>query len=450
MSMPAFIKAHLASLASGLAAVIFVGLGAWGMMRDNVVREMENRVEKARIIQQLKSQPRNKSCIEAEAERGQLFQKEYDETVAEAQRINARKPLMDGVFPVVEREATAFQFRDAYEQAMFRLPRELDGGDCPSAREIEDAQADIDEIAAQLKEENEEGGETAPAIAAGNVNRNRRGPVAVSGGGPTIAPMVAGGRSTGIVGGGSRSGTLSMSSRTVGAGAVVGDPNSDAQARADITKARSIRCYISGEAPPYASLHLSPIVDHSVRPEPEQMWYAQVELWIQQDIVNAIVAMNDDAAKKLKNEDAYVENMPVKRLQSMRVLGYWGADKPIPFPAAGGGLGAVDTAAMKESFTERKCDPQFDVVRFRVVVVVDQRELLALVDRITKQNFYKLIDMSFAAVTSADPDAGQGYLYGSAPVVRATLDFEGYMARSVYEKLFPAEVREALGIKSGN
>ena len=44
-----------------------------------------------------------------------------------------------------------------------------------------------------------------------------------------------------------------------------------------------------------------------------------------------------------------------------------------------------------------------------------------------------------------------GYFYGTDPVVRATVEFEGYMAREVYEPLMPAAVRELLGIeKSGD
>jgi hypothetical protein len=200
-----------------------------------------------------------------------------------------------------------------------------------------------------------------------------------------------------------------------------------------------------------STFHLSPILDANAKPLPAQMWYAQVGLWVQQDVINAIATLNEEAAKQLKPDDVYVENMPVKRIQSIRVLGYWGGNGPVAFPTyTGGGPGSgAPPAQMKETFTGRKSDARFDVIRFTVTAVVDQRELPKLIDFLTRQNFYTLIGLSFSAVTAADPDLSEGYLYGAAPVVRATLDFEGYLARSVYEGWFPDEVREALGIKGG-
>lgn len=72
--------------------------------------------------------------------------------------------------------------------------------------------------------------------------------------------------------------------------------------------------------------------------------------------------------------------------------------------------------------------------------------MLKLIDHFTKQNFYQSVGLSFKALTAEAQDYREGYLYGTAPVVRAALDFEGYMARIVYQKMFPAEVREQLGI----
>lgn len=437
-----FIKNHLISLASGLAALVFIAIGVLGMMQTNVIEEMEQRVRRAGQIGSLRSSAKNDACINAEAERGQLFQREYAATVAEAERINARQPLMENVFPKIEREAVAFEFRDAYARAMDELPLSLKGGDLPDDREIADAQFDIDELLAQIAEEEGEGGPTAPAIATGMQPSPAIAPI-------SVAPVTVAGTGRSRTGGTIQVGGSNTPMRP--GGSAQGDPRTDPVARANITKARSIRCYINTD-PAANSLHLSPILDRSARPTPDQMWYAQVAYWVQQDVIKAIASLNEDATRQLDPDEAYVEHMPVKRLQNVRVLGYVTEGRQnVMFPTyAAGSLGGADAGAIKKSFTGRKSDAKFDVIQFSVVVVVDQRELPKLIDRITTQNFYQLIEMNYSAVSAGDADLQAGYLYGAGPVVRATLYFEGYMARSVYEAMFPAEVREALGIKSGN
>ena len=451
--MMTFIKTHLISLLSGLGALIFVAVGVLGMMSDTVVSKMTERASRAGVINQLRSSAKNQAWIEAEAERGQLFEKEYNDTREVARRISARRPLMDGIFPVVEQEHMAFEFRDAYAAAMRELPRgKLMGGDRPGAREIADAQADIEEIRSRELEE-EEGGTTEPPIGAPGGGGGTGAPAPVVGGmgGLGGGPSIGGGPGGGLGGmfaggpGGVRGGGGGAGGSYTG-GRELGDPKTDASARAAITTARNIRCYI-GTDPTSSSLHLSPILNPTTKPDPAQMWYAQVGLWVQQDIINAISELNDEAASRLAEDEAYVENMPVKRLQAVQVLGYWTAKNgQVRFDAAvGSGYGSSAIGLLEDSFTGRKSDDEFDVIRFQVLAVVDQRDLTKLIDAITRQNFYKLIDMTLTAL-EPNADVGEGYLYGSAPVARVDLDFEGYMARSVYEPLFPKEVRVALGL----
>ena len=414
----AFIKTHLISLLSGVAALAFISIAVLGMMSDGVEKKMQQRAGIANDIRSLKSNPKNQESIEAEAKRGQQFEQEYEETFAVAAQINRREVLRTGVFPSVESDAAAYYFRDAYKEAIQKLPRgELFGGDLPSDAEVRSAAEDIAELVAQQKLTEEEG-KTAPDIKVAAADRPRPGP---------------GGSMAGVS---DRAGTYQAA-----------DPTRDPRARANVTKARSIRCYVSTR--PDATdptFHISPIWNETARPTPDEMWYAQVGLWVQQDVVKAVAELNDEAARKLKPDDAHVENMPVKRLEAIRVMGYWTEDfGAIQFSSEGRSTGGVPLNT-DTSFTGRASDNQFDVIRFTVVVVVDQRELPRVIDQIVKQNFYELIEMSYEAVTLTDADYQEGYLYGAAPVVRATLGFEGYMARSVYEELFPAEVRLALGI----
>jgi hypothetical protein len=445
MAFMTFVKNHLVSLLSGVAALLFVGIGVFGMMSNSVVTAMEEKARIAGQIESLRAQAKNEACIQAEAERGRRFQDDYSRTLEAVQRINERKLLMDGIFPTVARDSAVYDFRDAYKAEVGKLPYgQLAAGDLPSDAEKAAAAEDIYEAAQREQEKEGEGGPGAKPIKDVLAAGPRPGPPGPGMPGPpgtTFRGSSPGGVSVapGVGGLGGRPGMPSVP------GAVAGDPKTDHVARANVVKARSIRCYASLDST-HSSFHVSPIWDSTTKPTPDEMWYAQVGLWIQQDIVAAIADLNEEAAQQLPEDQVYVENMPVKRLQAIRVMGYLTESGPIPFAAYSAGPGGMPLE-IQASFTGRKSNALFDVVRFRMTVVVDQRALLQLIDRITRQNFYQLLEMDYRAVSADDPDIRDGYLYGAAPIVRANLHFEGYMARNVYEKMFPAEVRAALGIK---
>lgn len=439
--MLALAKEHMISLLSGLAAIIFLVIGALGMTSSAVEERMQEQAAQAQPLSSLRNTAKNQAWIDAEAERARNFEAQYERTLQIAERINKREPLMTGVFPALENPAAAFEFAEIYRRAVEQLPRgELHGGGPPSPRDIQEATEDINEMLAQLQEEM--GAASGTAIAAGPSPTAP--PIAGTNAPIAGVPPIAGMGAPQIAGMG-RSQAAARSSigvdRYIDTGKTLGDPKTDPFARAAVINARDTRCYASVD-PAAGSFHISPIWSGDVVPKPEEMWYAQVGLWIQQDIVDALAAMNEEAAKQLPEDERWVAHLPVKRLQSVTVHGYLTKSGPVPFSSV------RSSAAMQfpPSFTQRKSDEQFDVVRFTVVAVVDQRQVTQLIDAITRQNFYKPISCELSAVTPADPDQSEGYLYGADPVVRVTLDFEGYMARSVYETLFPREVREKLGI----
>ncbi len=204
-----------------------------------------------------------------------------------------------------------------------------------------------------------------------------------------------------------------------------------------VLQARRIRCYVRPE-----SFHVSPILEMNTVPPAAQLWFAQVSLWVQQDVAAAIARLNEAAARQVTEGEACVEQMPVKRIELLRVQGYQTPGGLLPF--SGGESGAAPSG----SFTGQTCNDQFDVVRFVLLVVVDQRDVLQLIDAISKQNFCQCINAGYSMVNLED--AQHGYLYGTEPVVRVRLEFEGYMARAVYKPLMPAEVRKSLGADKGD
>jgi hypothetical protein len=170
------------------------------------------------------------------------------------------------------------------------------------------------------------------------------------------------------------------------------------------------------------------------------MWFAQVGLWIQQDTVAAVAQLNEEATKPSPMA-ACVEQMPVKRIVALRVHGYWVRDHLVRFAMPTAGRQSVSGSTAPSSSHAAK-DEGFDVVVFRVVAIVDQRDLLQLIDRISRKNFCRCAGVTYAGIT--DKETAAGYLYGTEPAVCVALDFEAYLSRDIYRPLMPRDVRELL------
>lgn len=450
MAVLQFFKTHLVSLLCGVFALGFIAVGVLGVTSGKVVRAMKEELNRTRATQMasLRRNPQNEQTIAAEQQRAKRFEEEYERTVAAARQINRREVLMPGVFPVPEKAATPYEFRELYARHLLKvLPSRLKAGTAPTEAEIREAQQDVAELIAleaeqRAEEEAEEaGGRRPPAVA----RAPGPGRVPPLGGGRTRTPgLVPGGRTAPEMAprmGGPPAGRVGPG---LGMGSVAptrsGDPKYDPVYRARVSKAKSVLCYYDEN-----TFHVWPFVHETAAPSAADMWFAQVALWVQEDVVRAIAELNQEAADAVTGGNACVEHVPVKRLVAVRVLGY-DTGKPeshLNFP-----VDTLPPTVYGPSFTGRHSNEQYDVVRFVVVAVVDQRDVLQLIDRISRANFYQCIGSSYEAV-DLNAEMSLGYLYGTDPVIRATLVFEGYFARDVYEEKMPPAVRELLGITAG-
>ncbi len=404
-----FIKTHWVLLASSLVALIAIAITGLGMTRTGVVTAMQERVRSAGEIDGLRSNPRNQESIDAEKERGRQFDVQYQATLDAATQINAREPLLAEVFgsgASGDRLQLAYRFQETYKDKLYELPRDLQAGGSPTPQDVQDETERIAEQALRKAAETTETTETKEPTKKGG------------GAEPSGAKSPTGSADLG-----------------------------EAQRRAAIRKAHSVRIYAEVD-PQRSSFHVSPIIQGEGAPTARDMWHAQVGLWIQEDIANAIRKLNDEVAQGLDAKDANVANMAVKRLVSTQITGYVAADgQVVSFDKVGGQTSQPpgSSSSTLSSLTGRKSDAQFDVVRFAFTVIVDERELLKLVDRVTRENFHQLVGIEY---TTVPPGRQEGdYYYGEAPVVRATLDFEGYMTRKAYEKMIPADVLTELSGK---
>lgn len=417
-----FVKSQPFTVVSAVGFVVFAVVLAMGMSSTAVTAAMNKRLQElqASQIASLRSSPKNPEIIEKEKERGKRYEQEYNETVAKAVAINERKPILESVFPEPKDMVSRFEFRQAYRKAREALPQRFNGGTLPTLADIQEEAQSIQDLLAQLAEKQEET-KTEPSAAVPAVPGRPQPPKVPVG---TTPPVGRGGR-------------VSVTDPgRVGVNVPANDPKFNPEFRARVNKARNIRCYYSEEA----SFPPSPILTDPNAPSAADMWTAQVAHWIYEDVAKAIERVNNEAAEKVKDGDVCVEHVPIKHLVTTKVIGYVRPEgKFVAFDGA-------NTMGLTPSLTGRVCDEQFDVLRFSVQLVIDQRDVLKFADAMCRQNFYRCLVMDYEQVPEALRQAG--YMYGSAPCVLATYDFEGYMARSIFEKYMPKEIVDAIAGKA--
>lgn len=410
-SILGFIKTYAVSLLCAVAAVAFIAIGVMGMMSDNVKQDMQDVITQtnANAISGLRTNAQNEETIEAERERGERIAAEVEEVRATVAEINAREPLMEGVLPTPINKTIAIRFREVYARALERLPRGLNAGTLPTEGEIEEERQNVADLIALESEK----------LVESNLEATRQPPV---GGAPQFGGPGAAARAEEIS---------------------TDDPKFDPVYRARVNKARSIQLYYDG---PQTFQSTAVAVESADVPDPRDVWLSQVSLWIQQDVLDAIKAVNDAAAAQVDSEEqASVGDVPIKRLRYIRFRYYikpdgktWGPTETYPSGAP------RPPAHFGSAFSDQRSNDKYDVVRFVVCLVVDQRDVIKVIDAITRANFYKCVNVSYGAVNRDMARIEEGYFYGPNPVSQIMLEFEGYFLRDVYGPLMPPSVLEEL------
>lgn len=229
----------------------------------------------------------------------------------------------------------------------------------------------------------------------------------------------------------------------------------DAKVRADQQAAQRIYCYVIGfltdkerkpeYQPSFQYDDAMEDVNSGEPPAPAEVWLAQVGYWIQRDIVDAIADINNAAAEELKaaGKDRWVGTMPVKDIVSIRLSPdfYVPPEGQLyPLPEPGGFAPAVPAGTAETVFTKNASGPYYQVVQLSVKLIMDQRDVMKLVERITNNRFYTLVR---AAYKSIPPNVNfTGKIYGSEPVVNVVLDFEFVMLGDLFCPWMPAAMMD--------
>jgi len=191
-------------------------------------------------------------------------------------------------------------------------------------------------------------------------------------------------------------------------------------------------------------------------PDIEKIWIAQVGLWIQQDVVDAIANLNR-ASKK-------VADSPVKQLlqiyvspdkEQLYVLPQGGGATAAAGPATPGAVPASAVAANTDSEpfprdysvspTGRVCNGVFDVVNFTVVMHVQAADVEQVIQEFERNRLITVYQTDITAVNSAIMQQ-QGFYFGNNGVVMLTMKCEELLMRDWTHKLMPPTIKAFLNV----
>jgi len=403
-----FLKRHLFLILCGVGAAAGIALAVTGMQAMPKVRsDLE---AAAGVYKQLEGvKPVNKKSIEAEDTRIEAILDDYKKIVARAEKRYEYPPLVEGAFPDGPPEKLV-EFRTKYNEAMKELFASLQCGSLATPTQIEQAK---DRIENEKAAEKQFGADPADA-------------------GPTHTPADV------LTRAGVRQ---------------------DANARASIAAAQGTLCYavnFGDEKPPerVTSLEFNNAMRDTASldaPEIEACWKAQISYWIQKDVVEAINALNQEAAEVVKaaGESRWIGVMPVKEVISIRTSTYVPPKDELYKGADPAGYTAALPPGTAESvFTGTAPTDAYDVIQFTVKLVMDQRDIPLLIERLSNESPHTLVRVSYKAVPLNRNFTGR--IYGAEPAVIVIFDFETVMLGEIFRPKMPEAVCEKYEIKCPN
>lgn len=413
-----FLKRHMFFILCGVGGAVGIALGVTGLKAmPKVLNEMKAAEGVYQSLESLGSKSVNEAVIEAETARVQSVIGDRDKVIARTVEMCADyEPLVDGVFPDGP-PLKLLEFRTKYQEAMTGLLTKLNSGGPASTSDVESIRRKIEDEKAEAARPGSESGDGHLARELSGESKNAAGAITRAG------------------------------------------VRQDARVRADIQAAQRIFCYavtLADEKPSEQRVSSLEFVaglkdTGTVNPPfPDEVWRAQVGYWIQRHIVNAIAEVNNEAAEAAKaaGQDRWVGIMPVKDLISIRL----GPDLYVPpqgelyaVPEPGGYGAAVPAGTAETVFTHTASGPFFEVVQVAVKLVMDQRDIPILVERISNNSFYTLVR---AAYKEVPPNLSlTGKIYGSEPTVNVVLEFEFVMLGEIFRKWMPEEVCKKYAIQ---
>lgn len=413
------LRRNLFLIICAVAAAGGIALGVTGLRKmPQVNQEMGKALAVATALDGFQKDPANQKALDEEEKRIAIVKADHDKVIERAAELYRYDLLIPNVLPQGSPQ-DRIAFRRKYAEAMREFHNQLAGGQPASPEDVRAMEDRIrDEEAARLElERNPNSGLPKPPMDTGPEHDT-----------------------AGVL---TRAGVLSLT---------------NAKARADINAAQRIYLYIQEpfEAKPgdtrVVSLAWEPgmaDVDTTEPPPVEEVWHAQLGYWIQKDVVDAIAALNNANAERVRaaGEDPWVGNMPVKEIIGIRLArSFVTKEEDSAYaPAPGDFKAPIPLGAPTMVFTHSASSESFEVVQFSVKLVMDERAIPLLLERLCNGRFHTPLRVAFKALPANR--AMTGKIYGSGPVVNVVMDFETVLLGEVFRRWMPPEIIAAGGIK---
>lgn len=415
------LRRHLFFIICGLVAIAGIVLGAFGITKMSEVHTgMQEAVTLHDRLRTHMRNPVNKKGIDAEQQRINAITKYHEGVIQLADQYAVHPQLVENFFPRPDPYAK-LPFSGEYRKALDALHARLKAGTIPTEHEIEDE-------AARMREEKTVDTDATFGV---DVQEARRS-------GELLTPAEEEPEPT------NPSGLITDE-----------QAGKDAYVRASISKAKRIYCYATLPSDPEGfSFHIIDDVYNMTGfpPTDKVFWDAQLSLWAQQDVTDALARVNEQAAERLKAEgrSPWVGNLPVKDLISLRVSDYVRGeetqDSPNELvPAHTVAPIRVASAAATPSFTGNVSNDEYELIHFTLEAVVDARDLPLVITEICNNKFTTLFRVQYEV---EPPNLRmEGKIYGGEPVVRASMEFETLFFSKLYLPIMPDVVLAELGKK---
>lgn len=405
------LKKHVFSIVCGVVAIGAIVLGVMGLgSMDDVKAELDKISNLHNQFASPSRNPVNDKTIEAEKKRVETTQAAYDAVLEEAKSLNRYEPLPpppnETFFPVPTRDGR-LQFGEIYRESFVQMLDQLKAGEPPSEFDVQRMREEMDE------------------------ERRYQQSIFDDTSAESELPD-----EDGLPGVSTKSGLVTSE-----------EAMSSPAARAAMRRAREIHCYANRTA---FDEHMN--IYDGITPNVEDMWDAQMSLWIQQDIVSTIARINEQAAAELKDNGGrgWVATLPVKELISIRVSDYLSSDpnaqsRSTQQSSVSGDAPAFPPADMESVFTDTKSEDLFDVVQFTLKMVVDARKLPMIIDEISKNRFHALLNIQYVYERDKFENLKmEGRIYGADPTLTVVMDFESIFFGDLYRCMMPDEVLERI------
>jgi hypothetical protein len=209
--------------------------------------------------------------------------------------------------------------------------------------------------------------------------------------------------------------------------------------------AKSCLIYMQPDA-----INVNPTIVGNQPPDPVNIWNAQVQLWVQEDVCLALRALNSQpishtngTSGPASSPPVDVTESPVKHLYKLDVAPMFGAGAVMPVAPVGADPNAPNYAV---SPTGRMSNALYDVVPFHLVVNVEVDKVPALLAELTRNRLITVRQVESINPIDSAGEAAKGYIYGRKPIVQVALSGEELLLRQWTVPWMPEAVRKALNV----